>query len=482
MSEPRPASPFAVGFASLLGIGVLIRVWGLLVRGALDGDEAALGLNILGRAWPEVARPFVYQQYAPYLYLQLSKLALTLFGAHDSVLRGASLLCGCLLLPAVLVFVRTISGWAAALFALALVVPNPTWLQAAIEFLPHASDALITCGLCLLTLRVLNEDERSRHSLGLLSVAGVLAPWFSLPAIITLAGCACAVAADQSTGEDRKLSLHPLLLAALWSISFAAHSFAFPAPLGAADSLSFSAALQHVPRQFLDTFALLLTPGGGDALCALAIVLWGAGLFLLWRAQPALCVLLVAPWLAWIVAAISSSTWAHYGSMFYSLPLIMTPVVTALVALSQLSGLTSQLMAAGIAVLMCAAPSRQLAHMLSTPPASASVVQLVGYLRSQRQASDKLYVEKRAQPVYAFYARRAHVDAPFPVADDRLDEVTPSYETLDSLSGAARVWVVLRAPETELETLVTARLDSHGHAVDMLDGGNCRLYLYDLSR
>ncbi|MET0390822.1 MAG: hypothetical protein ABW321_32915 [Polyangiales bacterium] len=506
MSDTRPAPPFAVGFGSLAGIGFLVRVWAFLVRGALWNDEAGLGLNIVGRQLAEVARPFVYQQYAPYLYVLTTKLLVAVAGPSEHVLRLLSVVAGCMLLPAMLLLARAASGWSAALFALALLVPNPTLVRYASELKPYASDALIATVLCLLTLRILQQTQRTRGALLTLAIAGILASWCSLPAVFVLAGCGAALLVDAERNEWPAV----LGLGLVWGVSFVLHYLGF-LQASASDSAyverywstqdAFAPLVPHslaelrwYPAKFFYTFDIFISPGG-RGLRYLAGGLWLWGMFLLWRTQRPLCVLFVTPWLLLVVASGLHKYIVADRMLLFMVPMVVTPVVVALAELAQLRGMQSQLLAAALAVLFCAGPSLTLARSLTAARPRTGIDQVVQYLRKHYRKGDRLYVEKQVEWIYAFYARRLGFAAPFPIPDDGLYEPTPRFDTLDSLRGSPRAWVIVptvsrAAPVNELatswltrgEALVTTRLNGYGKVVDMLDGDNTHLYLYDLTQ
>jgi hypothetical protein len=307
----------------------------------------------------------------------------------------------------------------------------------------------------------------------------------------------------------------PCALGLLWLFSFGAHFLVF---VQTAPAYTSGAQLPHPPwvaphglfaglgwyaDRFLELFEVFVVPLG-YGLQYIAAALWAAGMVVLFRAQPAVCMLLGLPWLLLALTAsperyvLSDRLALLLGAerhLPFMVPMVVTPLVAALAALAQLRGLQSQLLAAGMAVLLCTGPSRQLAHMLSEPSSTSSIENVLRYLREQQRPGDKLYVERHAEWIYTFYARQEHFDLDFPIPDDRLDEANPSYETLDALRGSNRVWVIVATPERRwvsheaqlaatkrTEALVTARLNQHGRAVDVLDGGSTRLYLYDLSR
>jgi hypothetical protein len=163
--ERGVARPLCVTDGALLGVGALVRIWAFAIRGPLWTDEAGLALNIVDRELDSIARPFVNQQYAPYLYVLSDKLTTLALGASEQALRLPSLLAGLLLLPAMAVLAYRLSAdRRAALFALALLVPNGLAIFYSTELKPYEQDALVSTALLVLALRALRGgSDPSEH-------------------------------------------------------------------------------------------------------------------------------------------------------------------------------------------------------------------------------------------------------------------------------------------------------------------------------
>jgi hypothetical protein len=86
-------------------------------------------------------------------------------------------------------------------------------------------------------------------------------------------------------------------------------------------------------------------------------------------------------------------------------------------------------------------------------------------------------------------------DAPTSKADSQLSSYDPSRapRVLDTVKGAHRAWALVptvapngptdarAVPSIQLaERVVTQRLNQFGRQIDSVDGGNVRLYLYEL--
>jgi hypothetical protein len=512
-SAPSP-HPFDFGFVSLIGLGVLVRLCAFVLRGALWNDEAGLALNVVRRAWSQVGRPFVFQQYAPYLYVLATKASTVLLGSNERALRVLPLLAGVALLPVMLLFVRRIAGWPAALFTLALLVPNPTLVQYTCQLGPAASDALITTGLALLTARVLDagDPDQRRKRLSALALLGSFAPLCSLPSVFVLSACVAALCVD---AWERELGWRSQLTAAgiamLWLSSFALHYVSFgqrmvtdvdllPRYRPLADGFAplpprSLADVRWYVAKFLDLQSASVTPGH-FGLRYVAAGLWCWGSAALYRTRRALFVLLCTPLLLVFLASAAHNYLMTEGSLLFAAPLLIAPVVIGLTELAELHvrGRRLQLLAAGIAVAFCAEPSLSLARSLAAGPAGPGIDAVVIHLKQHYRPGDKLYVELQTQWAFTYYARRHGFNPPLAIPDDGLYDAEPRYTTLDALRGAPRAWVVEpalsktrwrsdRATEwiAKVDAEIGARLARYGRVVDALAADDARLYLYDLT-
>jgi 4-amino-4-deoxy-L-arabinose transferase-like glycosyltransferase len=500
---------------ALLGVGAAVRIWAFAIRGPLWTDEAGLALNIVGRGFDSIARPFIYQQYAPYFYVISDKLTTLALGASEHALRLPSLLAGLLLLPSMALLAYRVADARAALFALALLVPNGLAIHYSTELKPYEQDALDSTGLWLVALRTLragSDQLERRHALILLAVCGMLAPWFSLPSIFVLAAIGLALAVD---AWQRKSSAKAwLALAAVGlpaAISFAVHYLMFlrANPADAADLQRYWAAMDAFapfpPRSLGDVrwyfakfFYLFNLFIAQDAvgLRYVAALVWVAGVAWLWQRNRPLYMLLVMTLVLLMAASAAHAYIVADRTVLFMAPLVIVPIAVALAALSQLRGLYSQLAAGALTVAICLAPALALARTLSEQPPASDMRKVVQHLKQNFRPGDQLYVETQVEWIYAFYAHRAEFDAPTSMADSPLSSYDPrrALRVLDTIKGAARAWALVptvgpkgpsdaRAVQSIqlAERVVTQRLNQFGRQIDSVDGGNVRLYLYELS-
>src|SRR5437660_4867339 len=112
------ASRLAV--AAIVAAGIALRLWQYLANASLWVDEAALARNIVDRSVLGLFSPLDYGQVAPWGFLLVEKLAVTLFGNNEYALRLFPLLCGIASLALFYLVVREILNDVGVLVGLAM--------------------------------------------------------------------------------------------------------------------------------------------------------------------------------------------------------------------------------------------------------------------------------------------------------------------------------------------------------------------------
>ncbi|PPK86322.1 hypothetical protein CLV84_3247 [Neolewinella xylanilytica] len=172
---------FRPALFAVLGMGLLI--WGInyVYDRPLFLDEANLARNLYDRSFAGLFRPLDHEQYAPPLYLLLTKLLAELLGYLEYVLRLPALLGGIIGIVALFRAGQRLQLGHWTLLPLALLFVNPTVLHYVTEFKPYGTDLGVAA--CLLAAE-LRPARGNKLAWGL---AGVLLPWVSLPSVFVLA-------------------------------------------------------------------------------------------------------------------------------------------------------------------------------------------------------------------------------------------------------------------------------------------------------
>jgi 4-amino-4-deoxy-L-arabinose transferase-like glycosyltransferase len=492
----------------VLAAGVGLRVWAYWTRGAFWIDEAALASNIVDRPWSAVARPFIYQQLAPYFYVLLTKLLTVLLGVSEWSLRLPSLLAGLGLLPLLALLARRLFALPAAVCAVAFASFAPLLVHYSGELKPYAGDAFVATALLLMLWHAF-EEGRSGSALLPLTAAGMLAPWFSLPSIFVLAAAGAAWVVDGITGRrERRYWLAVAAAGSLWLLSFAAH-YALVLRMRPEDANSLQlywighdgfplspvhawTELRWFVAKGLYVFTLFVAPGRFGVRYFMALC-WLCGLVIVWRRNKAMAVALVVPLLIFFAATASRAYVMTDRLLLFAAPSIIVPCAGGIAALAGVRSVVSPLAAAwlvaGTALLNAARLPAALTWL--HPPAASGTRAALVYLQKRFQPADVLYVDELSYWVSAYYAKRVHLDVPCMPGESTDHVLARISNPLQALAGYRRVWALVpvenprgagvRTPVGPHEHLLKERLSAIGTQVSVIEAGDVRVYLYEVS-
>ena len=204
---------FAVGL--LLLSGFVLRMWQYLTGRSLWLDEAMLALNIVNRDFAGLFHPLDYDKGAPIGFLLVEKMLNLMFGEHEFVLRLFPLLIGIAALVLFYLLLRRTTSGFGLLTGLALFAVGPELVYYSSEVKQYIVDVAVTLSLLLLTFPFLEGRETKRDHL-FLGLTGVLALWFSHPALFVLAGIGISLLIQSLKNRDRSRLGAVLLLGMVW--------------------------------------------------------------------------------------------------------------------------------------------------------------------------------------------------------------------------------------------------------------------------
>lgn len=458
-SRPHPASPL-VGLLVLVGAG--LRLWQYFADASLWIDEIAVAENVVRTPLSRlVTEPLALDQVAPPGFLAALKLSTVVFGSTDLSLRLPSLLCGIasLFLFAALAR-RTREGWT-SLFAVALFALSPSLISHSAEAKPYSTDICAGLAITLLALGLTNAPP-TRSRLLLAGLVGAAAVWFSLGAVLTIAGVGGALLLT-ALRDERPGSIGGLSgVLGLWAASSAA-----------AVAAGFHA-LTPATRTYMQTFWRPSLPGPLElALVLLACVV-------LWKTRPNAAPLLIGP----AAAALAAAALHQYP---FSGRTIQFLIPAALLAAADAAGwavdglarlrVPRPLGVAIFAVALAVVTAFRLPVYRSeeTKPILAGVA-------SRREPGDALYVYYGAERAVRFYGPRAGID-PSEVTFGACHRGHPReyLRELDRLRKRSRVWVVFaHASPLERQTM-SGYLGRIGKRRLRFEAPGAAAELYDLS-
>lgn len=445
------------GFVAL---GVALRVVQFAASPAQWLDEAMLSTSIVHLDLVQLlTKPLLYGQSAPPGYLLLVWLLVHGFGNADWVLRLVPFVASLVALLGSVVLSREILRGIARPVAVGLVATAAPLILFAGQAKQYSTDIAIT--VVVLFLASLAQRPTRSRSLVVALAACAAAPWFSLPAAITLGGAALALAFSTIREAPGPRAWRPLLrlapLAALWGVS-SLGALRFGRSHVAADQLGglyeyWAAAFMPLPppwsatlswpvralsRVFQGTeFAGLYYPAR-----ALFVLLMAVGSLSLLRRSSRVAVVLLAP-----VALALLGGMARLYPFADRLVLFLVPNLLLCVAegvravgwwLAKLWKPAAPLWAAACC-LLAAFPS-----LGSLPPyATEDIKPLLAYLTLHRKAGEPLYVFCDTLPAFELYVERGEASNEFIRGASHREDRREYFKELDQLRGAARAWVLV---------------------------------------
>jgi hypothetical protein len=494
----------------LLCVGVLLRLLQYAVDRALWLDEALIVHSIINRSPAELLDPLAFGQTAPYGFLLLVWAAMQLLGAGEYALRLVPLLAG---LTALLFFHRVarryVSG-PARLVALAVFALAPYLIYYASEVKQYSFDVLVA----LAVLWVAADLAGGRRGYAVAAATGVVAVWFSQPAIFVLAGTGLAIFAVAIRRGDLAGVRALGGVGAAWLASFAG-SFAV-SRRSLADAEYMQAFWRDgfmplppttltewlwLPARFLKIFEEPLGVMGEQPFPLLGALQIAAGTLTLLvgatymaRRRPLHLAILGLPFLLMVAAAAVraypfAGTYVSGGRvLMFLIPAFALMIGEGAVRLARWR--PASLRPLGAAAAMAAVAFLLLPSIvyatLGIPHVRAEVKPLLEYSAEQRRPGDVLYVYYNAGPQALYYLPQ-YGWTPESTVIGICSRLRPAGYVADvnRLVGNPRVWLLfvdgLGIDEFDERRLILSYLDHTGRRLDDQVSVGASLYLYDLA-
>ena len=206
--------------AVLLLLGALLRIRQYLTGRSLWVDEAMLALNIVSRNFAGMFKPLDYDQGAPIGFLLVEKTFNMILGKNEFALRLFPLLVGLFSLWLFYLLLKRVTSGAGLLTALALFAVNPQLVYYSSEVKQYILDAAVALSLLLIAAPALTGSPRKKD-FAWLTLAGMLALWFSHPALFVLAGIGLALVILTLQRRDYSSLRSTIGMGILWLLEIA---------------------------------------------------------------------------------------------------------------------------------------------------------------------------------------------------------------------------------------------------------------------
>lgn len=205
---------------TLLLLGALLRIRQYLAGRSLWVDEAMLALNIVNRGFAGMFMPLDYDQGAPIGFLLVEKIFNSILGKNELALRLFPLLVGLLSLWLFYLLLKRTANGAGLLITLALFALNPRLVYYSSEVKQYIVDVAVTLSLLLIAAPLFKLSPRKKDFIWL-TVAGVIALWFSHPGLFVLAGIGLALVIMYLMRRDYTSLRFIIVVGTLWVLNIA---------------------------------------------------------------------------------------------------------------------------------------------------------------------------------------------------------------------------------------------------------------------
>lgn len=204
----------------ILLAGVVFRVWVYLEDRNLIIDEANVARNIYERGFVGLAKPLSYEQYAPPIYLWLTKLSTILFGMGELALRLYPFICGLLACYVLYKLIHKLMPVQGLWYPILLFALSPIFIRYSSELKQYMPDVLIALLLIYIALSVNITKYKVGRFVLLWASLGTVAVWASMPSVFILAGVGCYYITQSIQQRRYKFIIWSVVVSAIWLLQF----------------------------------------------------------------------------------------------------------------------------------------------------------------------------------------------------------------------------------------------------------------------
>ena len=441
--------------AGLILLGAILRLRQYLTGRSLWADEAMLALNIVNRSLLQFFQPLDYDQGAPVGFLWIEKIVNLLLGRSEYALRLFPLLAGMASLWLFYLLLKRMTKGPGLLTALALFALNPRLVYYSSEVKQYIVDVLISISLMLLSFHLLDARPQKRDFL-LLAVFGVIALWFSHPALFVLAGIGMSLAIVYLHRREYFNLTHMLIAGVLWLLTI---GFLYVFVLQSLRQDAYiqeywqGAFLPFPPWNDLGWFPLSIwenigvqfgIPYATYFVFGMLLVGWA----ILWKRNQNYAMILGFIFVLTLIASALKLYPVYERMILFLIPLgllLIGITVEAWYESLRRQPTLSTLSTALLAGYLLYGPLVTSASYFIQPKYYEHIRPAMGFLQASWRPGDAMYVSNGAVPAFEYYAPLYGLSQVRYISNPRQDYQDPSNfaRQLEALRGQRRVWILL---------------------------------------
>lgn len=483
-------------------IGCILRLAEYLLNRSLWMDEAYLSLNLLHRSFVGLLSPLDYHQGAPIGFLLLEKLAVRWWGGSEYSLRLVPLLAGIVSLIFFYKLSARILPQRAVPIAVGLMAISPTMIYYSAEVKQYSTEAAIAVLLYWLMVEGSQWEWGPIQSVSA-ALLGAIAIWMSHSSVFILAGIGVTVSVSLFLRKDWSRLLRVLSVGTCWMASLVLCYLVTLRKLSGDNELLSYWKTNFMPlpprsvtdlKWFIDSFFEFFGTSAGWKFTGLAALVFLVGVLVTYRKSRERVFVLLIPALFTLLAS-----GLHKYPFGGRLTLFLVPAVLLFVAEGVeflRSSVSTRLPSAGavLVALVFLDPAVYALHHFAKPHTevvqpgvmrSEEIRPVLGYVRTNEQAGDLVYIFYGAEPAFDYYAERDHWSSGnVEIGTASGNDPHPYESDLDRLRGH-RVWVVIshiRGVGGQDAKFVDFYLSQLGPRLITFTAAGAEADLYDLSK
>jgi len=477
--------------------GATLCVQAYLQQHSLFIDEARLLENVLSRRWSELTDPLTQGQAAPVGFLYLLKLSIAWVGENKLGFRAVPMVGG---VASMFLFWglmrRLVRGWPAWL-GMAVFASGSWTVYYAQQTKQYTVELAVALALLCLLEGVARRGLTAWRLAGL-AVAGAVATWLSVTAVIVLAGCGAVLLVMAIRGKRPAMVGAVLGVGVLWVGSFLVQYVLVLNDYSDDEFLAnywrpfYLRVIPQLPHRVLGQLSGVFTRPVDLELHQLGFALWALGMWAAARSRRALPWALVAGWL--VLAGLSMAGEYPYGDrqVLFALPMLIGLMVMGVAWLRTL-GRPGEVLAIVAALTVASAPVFSLVNNLTNTGghvrADDELEPVILELRERVEPGDIVWVGRGAAYMTRFLA--THSDA-YDLAPAELrysQRITGQrhwvLDEIQSFRGQPRVWLLMSHSlgRSGVDELVYVQLlaKQMGQKIDVIQRGDSIAALFDFT-
>lgn len=205
---------------ALMIAGAALRLYVYLQNRDLIIDEANVARNIYERGFIALLSPLNYEQYAPPIFLWITKFSTLLMGMGEPALKLYPLLCGLASLWLMYMLLKKYIPTQAMWYPLSLLAFSPMMIRYSTELKQYMPDVFISLLLVWLALNISISTIHRLRFVVLWIIIGTIAIWSSMPSVFMLAGVGCYYGWQLLQTKQYKLIILPAIVSLVWVLQF----------------------------------------------------------------------------------------------------------------------------------------------------------------------------------------------------------------------------------------------------------------------